>query len=69
VKGIAAILGVGLAGVFVGALAMELIHRTRPNLVKDLEDSARKGLGAIGDAFKKGYHGGRMEEDRLEGGA
>lgn len=56
-KGIGAILGVGLAGVFIGALAMEVIHRVRPNLVKDLENKTKDGLGALGDAFKKGYRG------------
>lgn len=56
-KGIGALLGVGLAGMFIGALTMEIIHRFRPNLVKDLEDDAKRGLGTVGDAFKKGYRG------------
>ena len=64
-KGIGALLGVGLAGLFVGALAMEIIHRLRPDLVKDIEASARRGIGAIGDAFKQGYHGEAAAGERI----
>jgi hypothetical protein len=34
-KSIGLLFGVGLAGVFVGALTMEIIHRVRPNLIKE----------------------------------
>jgi hypothetical protein len=68
VKGIGALLGVGLAGVFIGALTMEIVHRFRPNLVKDLETSTKKGLGVIGDAFKQGYHGEPLSADEAASG-
>ena len=56
-KSIGLLLGVGMAGVFVGALTMEIIHRVRPNLVKNLGDSTRKAFSDIGEAFREGYHG------------
>jgi hypothetical protein len=53
---------------FIGALAMEIVHRFRPNLVKDLEEDAKRGLGTIGDAFKKGYRGDPLHGETGAGG-
>ncbi len=61
-KGIGALLGVGLAGIFIGALTMEIIHRVRPDLVKDLESKTKESFGAVGNAFKKGYRGEPIAE-------
>ena len=57
-----ATLGVALAGVFVGAVTMEILHRKRPNLVKKTEEQAKKTVAHFGrtiesvkKAFKEGY--------------
>ena len=50
-KGIGLLLGVGMAGVFVGALTMEIIHRVRPNLVKKLQASTAKAFSDIGETI------------------
>ncbi len=51
------ILGIGAAGVFAGAAIMEIIHRTRPNLMKELGQKTRNAFRTIGEAFKEGYTG------------
>jgi hypothetical protein len=55
-KSIGAILGVGLAGVFVGALITEVIHRVDPDMIKNLGTKTKKTLGMVGQAFKEGYY-------------
>jgi hypothetical protein len=55
-KGIAALLGAGLVGVFVGAALAEAIHR-RPNLLKDIGKGTSRTFRVIADAFKEGYRG------------
>ena len=64
-KGIGLLLGVGMAGVFVGALTMEIIHRVRPNLIKNLQASTQKAFADIGEAFREGYHGMGSEMKKL----
>jgi hypothetical protein len=54
---LASILGAGLAGVFIGAAVVEIIHRVRPGFFGELGAGARKTLQAIGEAFKEGYTG------------
>ncbi len=54
---LASILGVGVAGVFVGAVIMEIIHQVRPNLMKELGAGTRETFRTIGEAFKEGYTG------------
>ena len=56
-KSVGALVGVGVAGLFVGALVMEVIHRVRPNLVKEVQASTKKAIADIGAAFKEGYYG------------
>jgi hypothetical protein len=56
-KSLGLLFGVGIAGVFVGALTVEIIHRVRPNLIRNLQSSTRKAFSDIGEAFKEGYHG------------
>jgi hypothetical protein len=52
------ILGGVVMGVFVGALAFELLSRHRPRLVADVEGSARRASRGFADAFAKGYRRG-----------
>jgi hypothetical protein len=54
---LASILGIGVAGVFVGAAIVEIIHQVRPNLMKKLGAGTRETLRMIGEAFKEGYTG------------
>ncbi|HEY3358735.1 MAG TPA: hypothetical protein VGQ83_36140 [Polyangia bacterium] len=51
------ILGGVFIGVFLGALAVEVLKRTRPELLEDIEASAKTAAGAIGGAFRRGYAG------------
>ena len=46
-------------GVFLGALAFEIISRSKPGLIKSIEDKARDTARAAADAF----HEGRAEVD------
>jgi len=57
-----ATLGVALAGVFVGAVTIEVVHRKRPDLVKKTEEQARETVAGFSQtiesfrkAFKEGY--------------
>jgi predicted naringenin-chalcone synthase len=50
-----ALFGAGLAGVFVGAMATEMIHRVNPNLLKDFSENTKKTLRDMSSAFKEGY--------------
>ena len=54
-KSVGILLGIGVAGVFVGALTMEVLHRFHPNLVKDIQASTKKTFADMGAAFKEGY--------------
>ena len=67
-KSIGALIGVGLAGLFIGALAMEVIHRVRPNFVKEVGENTRKTLGVIKEAFKDGYYGEPNAAEKLKAG-
>lgn len=49
------IIGGVVIGVFVGALAFELLKRKRPHLIRDIEDRASKTASSFIDAFKDGY--------------
>jgi len=60
-KSVGILVAIGV-GVFVGAVAMEIIHRVRPNLVKELQESTRNTLADMGGAFKKGYRGEATEK-------
>ncbi len=54
-KSIGILVGIGVAGVFVGALTMEVLHRFHPNLIKDIQSSTKKTFEDMGMAFKEGY--------------
>ena len=56
-----ATLGVALAGVFVGAVTMEILHRKRPDLVKKTEEQAKKTVARFSQtikSFKKAFKEG-----------
>ncbi len=43
------------AGIFVGALAVEVLNRKKPGLTKKIEKKAKKAVDAFGAAFKEGW--------------
>ena len=56
------VLGVLIAGVFVGAVAVEILNKKKPELAKKVRDQANKAvestgksLTAIKDAFMEGF--------------
>lgn len=52
-----------LAGVFVGAFAFEIIHRSNPELVKGWTSRAKLAAGDFHRAFMEGYHGEAPKEE------
>jgi len=57
-------LGVLIAGVFVGAVAVEILNKKKPELIKKIRDKANKTVEAIGksitamkDSFVEGFNG------------
>jgi len=46
------LLGGVLVGVFLGALAVEVLKRTRPDLLSSVEDRARDAADALSFAFR-----------------
>jgi len=50
-----------LTGVFIGAFAMEVLHRKRPGLVMGVEHKTKGTLGEFKQAFAEGYAGGTAE--------
>jgi len=64
-KSIGALLGVGIAGLFVGAVAVELIRRTNPNFFKEIGESTGRAFRVVGEAFKEGYHGEKKSKPKL----
>ena len=63
-KSVGIIVGVGVAGIFVGAVAMEVINRFRPNFVKEIQENTKKAFSDMGSAFKEGYFGEPSEEKK-----
>jgi NhaP-type Na+/H+ or K+/H+ antiporter len=54
------ILGGVLVGVFLGALVVEVLKRTRPELLAGVEESAKAAASAITGAFQRGYTGSSL---------
>ncbi len=52
-------LAVAFGGIFIGALAMEILSRTNPGLTKGIEEKARK----VADTFAKGFNEGWRGKD------
>ena len=49
------VLGGVVVGVFVGAFAVEVIKRLRPDMLEGIERRARGASDALAGAFKSGY--------------
>lgn len=47
------LLGGVLVGVFLGALVVEILKRTRPDLLENVEERAREAADALGYAFRE----------------
>ena len=56
------VIGGVVVGVFVGAVAYEIILRKRPGLIRSIEDKAEQTARSFLDAFSDGYHGKKGEE-------
>ncbi len=55
------ILGGVVLGVFVGAVALEILYRTKPHLIRDIENKAERAVDAFRSAFREGYSSERIE--------
>ena len=55
--GARAVAGMEPRGSGIGAMALEILNRTRPKLIKDIEDSAKRTAQSALDAFEDGYRG------------
>ena len=44
-----------IAGIFIGALTVEVLNRKNPDLTKGIEKKAKNAVDAVVDAFKEGY--------------
>lgn len=49
------IIGGVVIGVFVGALAVEILSRRQPGLIKGIEDKAEHTAKVFLDSFREGY--------------
>ncbi len=49
------LLGGVVIGVFIGAIAVEIINRKMPGLIRHIEDKAEETATAIFSSFKQGY--------------
>jgi uncharacterized membrane-anchored protein YhcB (DUF1043 family) len=49
------IIGGVVVGVFVGAVAVEILNRRRPQLLQNVRDRASRTTRAAIDAFQEGY--------------
>ncbi len=56
------VLGGVVVGVFIGAIAVEIINRKMPGLIRHIEDKAEETATAIFSSFKQGYHKQDAEE-------
>ena len=43
------------AGIFVGALAVEVLNRKKPGLIKEIGKKAKNAVGNLAAAFKEGF--------------
>jgi hypothetical protein len=54
------IIGGVVVGVFIGAVAVEILNRKMPGLIRQIEDKAEEAVSSIFASFRDGY--GRKEE-------
>jgi len=59
-------LAVAFGGIFVGALAMEILSRTNPGLTKGIEEKAHKVAETFRKGFKEGWGGKETEAESLQ---
>ena len=52
-----------IAGIFIGALALEILNRTKPGLTRNLEQRAKNAVDAFVAALRGGWGG---EDDETE---
>jgi hypothetical protein len=52
-----------VVGIFVGALTVEILNRTKPGLTRKIERKAKDTVGALVAAFKEGFED---ESDKTE---
>jgi hypothetical protein len=52
------LIGGVFVGIFLGALAVELIKRTRPELLEGIENGARTAADILTSSFRDGYRRG-----------
>ena len=52
-----------VVGIFVGALAVEVINRTEPELTRKIGQKAKNCMGALATAFKEGFEGKNDKEE------
>ena len=57
---------VAFGGVFVGALAMEILNRTKPGLTKAIEDKAKHVANTFTKGFKEGWGGKDAEAESAQ---
>ena len=57
---------VAVAGIFVGAFAMEVLNRTKPGLTKAIEDKAKKVADTFAKGFREGWHGKDAKAEPLQ---
>ncbi len=55
-----------IAGVFVGALAVEILNSTNPELTKRLEEKAKKVADTFVTGFKEGWGGKDAETESVQ---
>ena len=56
-------LAVAFGGIFIGALAMEILNRTKPGLTKGIEEKAKKVADTFAKGFKEGWRGKDAEAE------
>ncbi|GAB4282129.1 MAG: hypothetical protein Kow0092_37220 [Deferrisomatales bacterium] len=49
------LIGGALVGVFVGAFAVEVLHRVKPDLAEKIEEKAAAAAEKLVSAFQEGY--------------
>ena len=56
------VIGGVVVGVFIGAIAVEILNRKMPGLIRHIEDKAEETANAIFSSFKQGYQRKDLEE-------
>ncbi len=55
-----------IAGTFIGALAVEILNRTKPELTRKLEEKAKNAVNTFVTAFKEGWGGNDGETESVQ---